>query len=239
MTSSATPTLSAVSGKCRLVILVSGRGSNMQAIVKAIAHRGLAAEVVAVVSDKPAAHGLQWAREQGLQTCAIEPGAYVNREAYDQALAQAVQAYSPDYVLLAGFMRILSDAFVNVFSGRLINIHPSLLPAFPGLKTHEQALRTGVQWHGCTVHFVTPVLDCGPIIAQAVVPVLAHDTPQTLAERVLKAEHPLYTSVVEWLVAGRVHLLSDGRVTVDDLPTRACSLLPEATPDSPVQLSKV
>ena len=239
MTSSATPIFSAVSGKCRLVILVSGRGSNMQAIVKAIEQRGLAAEVVAVVSDKPAAHGLQWAREQGLQTFAIEPGAYVNREAYDQALAQAVQACSPDYVLLAGFMRILSDAFVNVFSGRLINIHPSLLPAFPGLKTHEQALKTGVQWHGCTVHFVTPVLDCGPIIAQAIVPVLADDTPQTLADRVLKAEHLLYTNVVEWLVAGRVHLLSDGRVTVDDFPTRACTLLPEATQDSAVQLSKV
>ena len=239
MTSPASPISQARSGKCRLVILVSGRGSNMQAIAHALEHRGLDAQIVAIVSDRPAAPGLEWAQQHGLETLALEPGCYVNREAYDQALALAVQAYSPDYVLLAGFMRILSEGFVNQFKGRLINIHPSLLPAFPGLKTHEKALKTGVQWHGCTVHFVTPVLDCGPIIAQAVVPVLANDTPQSLADRVLVAEHQVYADVVEWLVAGRVHLLPEGQVVIDDLPTRAYALAPEPGQGARVQLFKV
>ncbi len=238
MTSLASTTSAVSSGACRLVILVSGRGSNMQAIVRALQSRGLAAQVVAVVSDKPTAAGLEWARQQGLETYALESGAYLNREAYDQALAQAVQAYSPDYVLLAGFMRILSDGFVNQFSGRLVNIHPSLLPSFPGLKTHEKALETGVQWHGCTVHFVTPELDSGPIIGQAAVPVLATDTPQSLAERVLLAEHRLYADVVEWLVAGRVSLLADGRVAVADLSTRACVLASEDDHAAAVTLFK-
>lgn len=193
----------------------------MQAIVKAVRERDLAAQVVAVVSDKADAPGLKWAQAQGLQTHVLKPGDYLNREAYDQALAQAVQGYCPDYVLLAGFMRILSDDFVQQFAGRLINIHPSLLPSFPGLRTHEQALKTGVQWHGCTVHFVTPALDSGPIIAQAAVPVQANDTAQTLADRVLAAEHHLYVDVVAWLVAGAVQLLADGRVLVDQTSSRA------------------
>jgi len=238
LTSLASTTSTVSSGVCRLVILVSGRGSNMQAIVRAIESRGLAAQVVAVVSDKPAAAGLDWARQQGLETCALEPGAYVNREAYDQALAHAVQAYSPDYVLLAGFMRILSDGFVNRFAGRLVNIHPSLLPSFPGLKTHENALKTGVQWHGCTVHFVTPELDSGPIIGQAAVPVLATDTPQSLAERVLVVEHRLYADVVEWLADGRVSLQDDGRVAVTDLSTRACVLASDDATAAAVTLIK-
>lgn len=205
----------------RLVIMISGRGSNMQALVDAIASRGFDAQVVAVVSDKPEAPGLLWAQRQGLETRVLKPAGYLTREAYDQALAALVERFDPDYVLLAGFMRILSDGFVQQFAGRLVNIHPSLLPAFPGLKTHEQAIATGVQWHGCTVHFVTPVLDGGPIIAQAVVPVLADDTPNVLAQRVLVAEHRLYADVLGWLAAGRVRLSSQGRVIVDADSPRA------------------
>ena len=210
----------------------------MKAIVQAVQGRKLQAQVVAVVTDKPQSAGLEWARQQGLDTVVLEPGHYVNREAFDNALAQAVHDLAPDYVLLAGFMRILSDSFVNRFAGRLVNIHPSLLPAFPGLKTHEQALRAGVQWHGCTVHFVTPELDSGPIIAQAAVPVFATDTPAVLAERVLQAEHCVYTDVVEWLVDGRVHLASDGHVVIDDLSTRAYGVSSLAQSDAAVTLFK-
>lgn len=205
----------------RLVIMISGRGSNMQALVSAIADRGLDAQVVAVVSDKSQAPGLLWARSQGLETRVLESAGYVTREEYDQALATLIESFDPDYVLLAGFMRILSDGFVQQFAGRLVNIHPSLLPAFPGLRTHEQAIACGVQWHGCTVHFVTPVLDGGPIIAQAVVPVLADDTSNSLAQRVLVAEHRLYADVLGWLTAGRVHLSPEGRVTVEADTLRA------------------
>ena len=231
------PVSSTSPGLCRLVILVSGRGSNMKAVVQAVQERRLQAQVVAVVTDKPGAEGLAWARQQGLDTVVLEPGHYVNREAFDSALAEAVHALAPDYVLLAGFMRILSESFVNRFAGRLVNIHPSLLPAFPGLKTHEQALRAGVQWHGCTVHFVIPELDSGPIIAQAAVPVSATDTPSTLAERVLQAEHCVYTDVVEWLVTGRVHLAGN-RVVIDGLTTRAYGQSPLASPGPAVTLFK-
>jgi phosphoribosylglycinamide formyltransferase-1 len=204
-----------------LVVLISGRGSNMRTIVETIRDRRLPARVCAVIANKPDAGGLEWARGQGLETCAVPHRDYASREEFDQALAQAIDRYDPHFVLLAGFMRVLTPGFVARYGGRLINIHPSLLPAFPGLHTHQQALDTGVQWHGCTVHFVTPVLDQGPIVAQSAVPVLAGDTADTLADRVLAAEHQMYAQVVGWLAEGRVSLDEHSRVKVRGIPTRA------------------
>jgi len=207
--------------RCRFVVLVSGRGSNMRAIVQALRDRALPAEVCAVVSSSPDAAALDWAREQGIATVVVPHRNYASRELFDQALAQAIEAYRPDYVLLAGFMRVLTTGFVERFNGRLVNIHPSLLPSFPGLHTHQQALATGVQWHGCTVHFVTPVLDHGPIIAQGVVPVLAGDTPAHLAERLLCLEHQVYGEVAGWLAQGRVTLDAMQRVQVRGVASRS------------------
>jgi len=204
----------------RFVILISGHGSNMQAIVQACQSGACPAEVCAVIASRTETAGLAWAASQGIETIGLAHNAFPSREAFDRALAEAIDRFSPNYVLLAGFMRVLTPTFVERFSGRLINIHPSLLPSFPGLHTHAQALATGVQSHGCTVHFVTPVLDHGPIIAQGVVPVNANDTPATLANRVLGMEHIIYPQVAAWLAQGRVHLTSDHRVQVDGVETR-------------------
>lgn len=204
----------------RLVILISGRGSNMQAVARACRDEAWPASVCAVIASRPDAGGLQWAREQGIATHALYHKDFPSRDAFDTALAREIDQYQPDYVLLAGFMRVLTPAFVNHYAGRLVNIHPSLLPMFPGLHTHAQALATGVRLHGCTVHFVTPVLDHGPIIAQGCVPVLPGDTPDTLAERVLAVEHQAYPAAVRWLAEGRVHLTADQRVEVDGDPQR-------------------
>jgi len=201
----------------------------MQAIVNTVntaRRQGSAAQVCAVVSNKADAPGLAWARAHDIETVVVPHRDYTTREAFDVALADAIEARQPDYVLLAGFMRVLTPGFVEQFNGRLINIHPSLLPAFPGLHTHQQALATGVQWHGCTVHFVTPVLDHGPIVAQGMVPVLAQDTPDKLAERLLRVEHRLYTDVVRWLIEGRVELDAMQRVHVRDVASRAFVLTP-------------
>ncbi|TEA75488.1 phosphoribosylglycinamide formyltransferase [Allopusillimonas soli] len=214
------------SSGCRFVVLISGRGSNMQAIVNAVHEGGLAAQVCAVVSNKVDAAGLAWARDQGIPTVAVPHRDYSSREAFDAALADAIDAWQPHYVLLAGFMRVLTPVFVERYSGRLINIHPSILPAFPGLHTHQQALAGGVQWHGCTVHFVTPVLDHGPILAQGLVPVLAEDTPDDLAARLLQVEHRLYADVVRWLAEGRVALDAMQRVQVRGVDSRAFVLTP-------------
>ncbi len=205
----------------RFLILISGRGSNMQAIVRAIAARGLPAEVCAVLSNRADAAGLAWARSRGIPTEVLPHRDYDSREAFDQALAQRIEAHAPDYVLLAGFMRVLGPDLVRRFDGRIVNIHPSLLPAFPGLHTHAQALAQGVQWHGCTVHFVTPVLDHGPIIAQGAIPVLSGDTADALAERLLALEHHIYTEVVAWLSERRVAIDSDGLVRVQGIDRRA------------------
>ncbi len=206
--------------RSRFVILISGQGSNMQAIVQACQSGACQAEVCAVIASRVETAGLTWAASQGIETIGLAHTSFPTRDAFDGALAEAIERFSPDYVLLAGFMRVLTPVFVERFSGRLINIHPSLLPSFPGLHTHAQALATGVQSHGCTVHFVTPVLDHGPIIAQGVVPVHAHDTPETLANRVLGMEHIIYPQVAEWLAQGRVHLTRDQRVQVDGVETR-------------------
>ena len=190
----------------RIVILLSGRGSNLQAIHRACATEGWPARVVAVISNRPGAEGLAWAAAQGIATVALDHRQHASREAFDAALAQAVDAQAPDLVLLAGFMRILGDAFVQRLAGRLLNIHPSLLPAFAGLHTHQRAIDAGCKLAGCTVHFVTPTLDHGPIVAQALVPVLPDDTADSLSDRVLAAEHVIYPRAVRWFVEGQLRL---------------------------------
>jgi phosphoribosylglycinamide formyltransferase-1 len=192
------------------VILISGRGSNMRAIVEA--RTGL--EVKAVISNRPDAQGLEWARSQGLATQAIDHTKFASREAFDSALAAAIATLSPDLILLAGFMRIFSEGFIDRFPRRIMNIHPSLLPSFPGLHTHRQALAAGVKVHGATVHVVTPALDNGPIVIQGAVPVLRDDTEETLSARVLAVEHRIYPQAVRWLVEDRIELAGAGIVQV-------------------------
>jgi phosphoribosylglycinamide formyltransferase 1 len=185
-----------------LVILISGRGSNMEALIEA----KLPARIAAVISNRPNAPGLEIARKHGIETIVLDQLSYSARNVFDAALAQAIDAYQPDLIALAGFMRILGDDFANRYHGKLINVHPSLLPAFPGLHTHRRALQEGVKIHGCTVHFVTGQMDCGPIIVQAAVQVLPDDTEQTLAARVLRQEHLIYPDAVRWFMEGRLRI---------------------------------
>jgi phosphoribosylglycinamide formyltransferase 1 len=189
-----------------IVILISGDGSNMEAIVKCAINgqwaMRLGAQVAAVVSNKPGAKGLELARAQGVPTAVLDHTGYPTREAFDTALASVIDSYQPALVLLAGFMRILTPQFVQRYEGRLLNIHPSLLPAFPGLQTHQRAIDAGCQVAGATVHYVTADLDHGPILAQAVVPVLSGDTADTLAARVLSQEHLIYPRVVVEILNG-------------------------------------
>jgi phosphoribosylglycinamide formyltransferase-1 len=192
------------------VILISGRGSNMQALVEA--KPGL--EFRAVVSNRPEAAGLEWAAGRGLQTRVVDHKAHASREAFDAALARAVDAFAPDYLLLAGFMRILTAGFIDRYPRAILNIHPSLLPAFPGLDTHRRAIEAGVKLHGATVHFVTPALDHGPILVQAAVPVLDGDTGETLGARVLAQEHRIYPQAARWLAQERVEFRSPDVVHV-------------------------
>lgn len=196
----------------RIVILISGRGSNMEAIVQACAAEGWPAQVAAVISNRPDAAGLKYAAARGIATAVVDHKAHATREAFDDALARAIDAHAPDAVVLAGFMRILTAGFVQRYQGRLLNIHPSLLPAFPGLHTHQRALDAGCKLAGATVHFVTPELDHGPIVIQAVVPVLPGDTEASLSQRVLALEHQIYPRAVRWLVSGELDL-RDGIVT--------------------------
>jgi len=179
-----------------VVVLISGRGSNMQAMLEA----GI--PVAAVISNRADAAGLAIAAQRGVPTAVVDHRCYASREAFDDALATEIEHYAPRLVALAGFMRILSAGFVARFAGRIVNIHPSLLPQFPGLDTHARALAAGVKRHGCTVHFVTAELDHGPIIAQAAVPVLPGDTEQSLAARVLAQEHLLYPRAIRWFLDG-------------------------------------
>jgi phosphoribosylglycinamide formyltransferase-1 len=193
----------------RIVILISGRGSNMQALLDA----GLDARIAAVISNNPAAGGLAMARERGVETAVVNHRDYPDRAAFDQALGDRIAAANPDLIVLAGFMRILTKGFIERFSGRIMNIHPSLLPAFPGTDTHRRALEEGVRLHGCTVHFVTPDLDRGPIIVQAAVPVLPDDDEQRLAARVLEQEHRIYAQAIRWFLAGALSV-DDGLVAI-------------------------
>ncbi len=190
------------------VILISGRGSNMQALVEA----GLALEVRAVISNRPGAAGLGWAAAHGLPTRTVDHRRFAEREAFDRALGDEIEALGADLVLLAGFMRILGDDFIHRFPRRILNIHPSLLPAFPGLHTHRRALAAGVKVHGATVHVVTPQLDNGPIVVQAVVPVIPGDTEEILAARVLAQEHRIYPQAVRWAIEGRLEFPAEGVV---------------------------
>ena len=183
-----------------IVILISGRGSNMEAILSA----ALPLTIKAVISNRPDAGGLATAAQRGVATRVVDHMAYTSREAFDAALATTIDALAPDYIVLAGFMRVLTEGFVERYARRMVNIHPSLLPAFPGLHTHRQALAAGVKIHGATVHFVTPRLDHGPIIVQAAVPVLPTDSEDTLAQRVLAQEHRIYPQALRWLAEDRV-----------------------------------
>lgn len=193
-----------------VVILISGRGSNLQAILDA----RLPARIAAVISNNPDAAGLELARAAGIPTQVVDHRGHTAREDFDRLLMQAIDAHAPDLVVLAGFMRVLTEGFVRHYSGRMINIHPSLLPAFPGLNTHQKAIEAGVRIHGCTVHFVTPTVDHGPIIAQAAVPVNPDDTPQTLAARVLEQEHRIVPAAIRWFLADRLSIGAHGTVGV-------------------------
>ncbi|MCY7316293.1 MAG: phosphoribosylglycinamide formyltransferase [Rubrivivax sp.] len=190
----------------RIVILISGGGSNMMAIVRRCAEEGWPAQVVAVISNRLDAGGLALAAAQGIATRIVPHCAHATRDAFDEALAQTVDSFVPDLVVLAGFMRILGAGFVQRYAGRLLNIHPSLLPAFPGLHTHRRALAAGCQAVGATVHLVTPTLDHGPIVMQSVVPVHPGDDERTLAARVLATEHVIYPLSVRWFVQGRLQI---------------------------------
>ncbi|MDP2793283.1 MAG: phosphoribosylglycinamide formyltransferase [Sulfurisoma sp.] len=192
------------------VILISGRGSNMCSLLDA----NLPGRCAAVIGNRPDAAGLDFARERGVPTVVVDHTAYPSRDAFDAALAAEIESHAPDLVLLAGFMRVLGDPFVERFAGRMLNIHPSLLPAFPGLNTHAAALESGVRIHGCTVHFVTPSLDAGPIVIQAAVAVQAGDDPARLAARVLEQEHAIYPRAARWFLDGRLRLEA-GRVRLD------------------------
>ncbi|HLX21959.1 MAG TPA: phosphoribosylglycinamide formyltransferase [Usitatibacter sp.] len=187
------------------VILISGRGSNMRSIVEA----GTGLDVRAVISNRPGAQGLEWAASRDIDTRVVDHKAFPTREAFDAELARAIDACAPDLIVLAGFMRILTDGFIARYPRRILNIHPSLLPSFPGLHTHARALAAGVKVHGATVHVVTPTLDNGPIVVQGVVPVLASDTEELLAARVLEVEHRIYPEAIRWFVQGKVEFAGD------------------------------
>lgn len=207
-----------------IVILISGHGSNMEALIAARDAGELPVNIAAVISNRPAAQGLETAEKAGITAHYIDHKAFAERDAFDAALAECIDGFTPDLVVLAGFMRILSDGFVRHYAGRLMNIHPSLLPAFPGLHTHRRALEEGVRIHGCTVHFVTPALDHGPVIIQAAVPVLDSDDEVTLAARVLRQEHRIYAQAVRWFAEGRLRL-DDGRVRLAGEPADGAVLV--------------
>jgi phosphoribosylglycinamide formyltransferase-1 len=198
-----------------VVVLISGGGSNLRAIVAAQQRGELPIALRAVLSDRPEAGGLAWAAAQGLATAALPPAAYADRIAYDEALGDLVASFNPGLVVLAGFMRILSAGFVERFAGRLLNIHPSLLPRHRGLHTHRRVLEAGEDRHGASVHFVTAELDGGPVVIQAVVPVLPDDDADTLAARVLAQEHRIYPRCIGWFAAGRLRQ-ADGAAWLDN-----------------------
>jgi len=212
--------------KLPIVVLISGRGSNLQSIIDQAASGDLPVEIRAVISNRPGVRGLDRAAAAGIETRVLDHGDFPDRESYDQALAELIDSYHPGLVVLAGFMRILTPAFVRHYAGRMLNIHPSLLPKFRGLHTHERALEAGEKEHGASIHFVTEELDGGPVFLQAVVPVLPDDTRERLAARVLEQEHRLYPEAIRWFAEGRIRLTEDGRLLLDGKPL-----------DSPVRLA--
>ena len=220
--------MTALTPLLRVVVLVSGRGSNLKAIAAQADAGALPVRIEAVVSDRADAGALDWARDRGIPAVVLSPRDFADREAYGRALGDLVEGYAPQLVVLAGFMRILSDEFVLRFAGRMLNIHPSLLPRYPGLHTHRRALEAGDPEHGASVHFVTPELDGGPVVLQARVPVLPGDDEDTLAARVLREEHVIYPRCVGWFAAGRL-ALRDGAVWLDGRPLDAPVMLGNET----------
>ena len=200
---------------CRVVVLISGSGSNLQALIDR-ADPDLC-QIVAVISNRPGVLGLDRARQAGIEGLVLDHTGYADRNGFDRALIELIDSYQPDLVVLAGFMRILTAAFVAHYRGRLLNIHPSLLPKYKGLNTHRRALEAGDSEHGATVHFVTEELDGGPLVLQSAVPIVADDTPETLADRVQQREYLLYPRVMNWFAAGRLKLF-DGRALLDGDP---------------------
>ncbi len=207
----------------KIVILISGRGSNMQAIVQASQSQQWPAQIAAVISNKPDAAGLAYAASQGIATMVVESKAFPNRESFDTALQQAIDSFQADLVVLAGFMRILTPQFVQHYENRIMNIHPSLLPSFVGLHTHQQALDAGVKFHGATVHFVTAELDHGPIIDQACVRIEQGDTEDSLAQKLLVKEHQIYPRAVRLFVEGKL-VVEGNRVIVNGSEAGSCAI---------------
>jgi len=205
------------SPRTRVLVLISGSGSNLQALIDAQQSGKLPVELVAVISNRPDAKGLQRAERAGIPTQVVDHTRFDGRDSFDRALQQAIDAYAPDLIVLAGFMRILTEHFTRQYQGRMLNIHPSLLPKYQGLNTHERALQAGDREHGVSVHFVTAELDGGPVALQARVPVLPGDDASRLAQRVLQQEHRIYPLAVKWFAQGRLRMV-DGRVFMDSEP---------------------
>ncbi len=204
-----------------IVVLISGSGSNLQAIIDAAARGELPVEIRAVISNRADARGLQRAKDAGIATEVLDHTAFASREDYDRALMTLIDRFQPGLVVLAGFMRLLTDAFTRHYAGRMLNIHPSLLPDFKGLHTHRRAIEENADEHGASVHFVTAELDGGPVVLQARVPVHADDSPQQLAARVLEQEHRIYPEAIRWFAEGRLRLGEDGRAWLDGQPLNA------------------
>jgi phosphoribosylglycinamide formyltransferase-1 len=220
-----------LSSLARITVLISGRGSNLDALIQASRDPGFRGAITHVVSNRADAGGLAIAQRHGIAASVVEHRAHATRAAFEAALAGVIDDGAPDLLILAGFMRVLGDAFVRRYEGRMINVHPSLLPAYPGLDTHARALRDGVRIHGCSVHFVTATVDAGPIVAQAAVPVLPSDDEATLAARVLRQEHRLLPAAARWFCAGQLSLV-DGRVQLDVAgAVDASAALPVPAPD--------
>jgi phosphoribosylglycinamide formyltransferase-1 len=206
--------MSPAADRLPVVVLISGKGSNMRAIAERARAGDLPVEIRAVLSDRADAGGLEWARQAALHTASLSPQQFPDRQRYDEALAALVASFDPGLVVLAGFMRILGPAFVDRYADRMLNIHPSLLPAYRGLHTHRRVLEAGDAWHGASVHFVTRELDGGPVVLQARVPVLAGDDEDTLAARVLRQEHRIYPQAIDWFAEGRLRC-ADGAAWLD------------------------
>ncbi len=212
-----------------VVILISGRGSNLQSIIDAVANDNLPIEIRAVISNRPAAGGLQRADRAGITTAVVDHSLYSDRATFDQALQDCIECFQPGLVVLAGFMRILTAGFVSHYQGRMLNIHPSLLPEFPGLNTHQRVLESGGKQHGVSIHFVTEAVDGGPVVLQARVPVHQQDTVETLTARVLEQEHRLYPLAIRWFAEQRLQLDDTGNAVLDGARmTTPVILIPES-----------
>ena len=212
-----------MSKKLRLAVLISGRGSNLQALIDACAEPGFPAEIALVISNVPGAFGLERAQKAHIPTQVIDHRPHKSRESFDAALQEALARIQPDLVCLAGFLRLLTDGFVEHWRNRMINIHPSLLPAFKGLHVHERAIQAGVRFSGCTVHYVRPAMDEGPIVAQAAVPIHPEDDADALAARVLAEEHRIYPLAIRLIAEGRVRIEGE-RAVVDGVKAPAAAL---------------